>query len=196
MGIRTVLCHTTLLSLLALGLSPLATANADAVLQGQAEAALFLSPELDDQVFDVEVNDAVVRVSGSLNSADHRELVVDILSGLPGVASVEEDLNLQSGGNNSPEQAMAQQEAYENWQLAHISMELRQAFADSPAVDGENIEFSLDGNTLLLQGSVSSEIARTVASQLAQRLERVDVVNNQLEVSETSEPVEQDAIGN
>lgn len=69
-----------------------------------------------------------------------------------------------------------------NWLQAQMIAELRLAITESPALVGAGIEIEIDGKTAILRGTVSSETSRMVASQLAQNLNGIAVVNNRLEV--------------
>lgn len=186
-----------LVSLIPLGLlfpASAAWADSDDLIKGRVEAALMLSPVLSSRSIDVEIEDGAAKLTGTIGGSLERELAVAVASSMPGVDSVEEGLDLQQGNGGSPEatqRAETQASALINWRQAHIAAQLRQDFADSPALEGENIDFRLEGDTLVLEGEVESELERMVATQLSQRLDDVSVVDNRLEVLEETAPAEQ-----
>lgn len=188
-----------LAGLLTLGfIMPSAQASeaSDDQIKGRVEAALMLSPVLSGRDITVEISEGVVMLSGAIGNSSERELALQVAASMPGVESVEEDLELQQGNDASPEAAQSAQlreSAFFDWQRAHIATKLRQDFADSPAIEGGDITFTLDGDTLLLEGEVDTELERMVATQLSQRLDEVSVVDNRLSVreeTEAAEPVE------
>lgn len=181
----------TLIITLLLAFSPSVFANtSDEIIQGRVEAGLFLSPRLGDTNITVAVSDGNVELSGNLGSSEQRDLVVAIVEGIPGVSSVTEDLTLESENNNQEGAADPLAEAYLRWQEAHIRAELLEEFDNSPAMEEFDIEFSFEGDRLTLTGTVGSDIERTIATQLSQRLDAIQVVNNQLEITEETDPLE------
>ena len=186
-----------LTSLISLGLlfpASAAWAESDDLIKGRVEAALMLSPILSNRNIEVAYEGGTITLSGTISGSLERQLAVDVAASMPGVDSVEEDLDLQQGNAGSGQAAQrtqAQESALINWRQAHIAAQLRQDFADSPALEGEGIAFRLEGDTLVLEGEVESELERMVATQLSQRLEDVSVVDNRLEVLEETAPAEQ-----
>ncbi|MCH8550400.1 MAG: BON domain-containing protein [Natronospirillum sp.] len=185
--------------LLTLGLIiPAATASeaSDDQIKGRVEAALMLSPVLSGRNITVEISEGMVTLSGVIGNSTERDLAQQVAASMPGVEGVEEDLELQQGNDASPDatqSAQLRESAFFDWQQAHIATKLRQEFADSPAIEGEDITFMLDGETLVLEGEVDTELERMVATQLSQRLDEVSVVDNRLNVREeaaAAEPVE------
>lgn len=188
-----------LAGLLSLGfIMPAAIASeaSDDLVKGRVEAALMLSPVLSGRNITVEISEGMVVLSGAIGNSTERELALQVAASMPGVEGVEEDLELQQGNDTSPDAAQSAQlreSAFFDWQRAHIATQLRQEFADSPAIEGEDIEFTLEGDTLILEGEVDTELERMVATQLSQRMEEVSVVDNRLHVREeaaAAEPVE------
>lgn len=172
--------------------------DADERITGRVETALLLSPVLSGRSIDVSVEDGNVVLSGNIGSNLERDLALAVAASMPGVNEVEESLDLQQGEANTEaaQNAQLRQSSFNEWQQAHIAAQLRQDFAESPVLDGENITFVLDGDHLTLEGSVETELERMVATQLSQRLEAVAVVDNRLEVEEeptATEPVEMPA---
>ena len=171
-----------------------AWADSDDLIKGRVEAALMLSPVLSGRDIEVAFSDGTITLTGNIGSSLERQLALDVAASMPGVENVEEDLELQQGNGGSAEAAQSadlRASALIDWRQAHITAQLRQEFSDSPALDGEGIEFRLEGDTLVLEGDVESELERMVATQLSQRLDDVSVVDNRLEVTEESDPAEQ-----
>lgn len=160
--------------------------ESDDLVQGRVEAGLFLSPRLSNADITVSVDQGQVVLSGSLSGSAQRDLALSIANGIPGVEAVSDDLDLQSGGNNQQTaagNAQRQSSAYIAWQEAHLASELMASLDNSPAMEDYDISLTLEGETLILEGEVATDIERTVATQLAQRLDGVAVVNNQIQVA-------------
>ena len=160
--------------------------ESDDLIQGRVEAGLFLSPRLSNADITVSVDQGVVVLSGTLGGSAQRDLAMGIASGIPGVDDVSDDLSLQGGGNDEQTtagNAQRQSDAFIAWQEAHMVSELMESLENSPAMEDFDISLSLEGDTLILEGQVATDIERTVATQLAQRLEGVSVVNNQIQVA-------------
>lgn len=165
--------------------------ESDELIQGRVEAGLFLSPRLNNADITVSVDQGQVVLSGELGGSAQRNLALDIARGIPGVEDVTDDLSLQSGGNNQQAttgNGQRQSSAFIAWNEAHMTNELMDSLDNSPAMEEYDISLSLDGDTLTLEGRVATDIERTVATQLAQRLEGVAVVNNQIEIAATEDP--------
>ena len=181
---------TLVLSGLLIMSSPVLADPSDEVIQGRVEAGLFLSPRLGDTNITVTVNSGDVELSGNLSGSEQRDLVMAITEGIPGVSSVTEDLSLESNNNDQAGAGELLADAYLRWQEAHIRAELLEEFDNSPAMEEFDIEFSFEGDRLTLTGTVGSDIERTIAAQLSQRLEAIQVVNNQLEITEETDPMD------
>lgn len=175
---------------LLIGLAGMALAQADGErLRGQVEMAVLLSPDLQNADIEVSVDEGrSVQLGGSVGTEQSRGLAMDIARSIPGVESVSDSIELERVSGASLAGNAPIGETLRLWREAHIRTELNAEFESSPALETYDIDFSLEGNTLHLTGSVGTEIERTVASQLAQRLPEVDVVDNRLEVEETPDP--------
>ncbi len=157
-------------------------------LRGQVEMAIRLSPALQTANIEVAVEEGnQIDLTGTVGDNESRGLAVEIAQSVPGTGSVSDNMELERGASAlAGNQALG--ETLRFWREAHIRTELNAEFESSPALETYDIDFSLEGTTLQLTGSVGTEIERTVASQLAQRLQEVEVVDNRLEVEESPEP--------
>lgn len=164
--------------------------TSDEVIQGRVEAGLFLSPRLGDSNIEINVSAGEVTMTGTVGGGDQRELAVAIAERIPGVESVTDDMEVRSDDEEQDGARQLLADAYLAWQEVHIRAELLEEFDSSPAMEDFDISFTFEGDTLTLEGTVGSDIERTIASQLSQRLEEIQVVNNLLEITDETDPME------
>ncbi|WLD57886.1 BON domain-containing protein [Salinispirillum sp. LH 10-3-1] len=161
-----------------------AVADDDARLQGRIEAALILSESLNGYVFEVAVSDQRVVISGAVTNENERRVILQVARSVAGDLEVESDVELSTAQPATTDAMVAQRTLLQGWHRAQLEAELRREFAESSALDGLNINIDIQDDTLILTGTVSSELERMVANQLGQNLDSIQVVNNQLTVEE------------
>lgn len=161
-----------------------AAANEDARAQGRIEAALILSDALNGYVFDVAVSENRVVISGTVTSDSERGVILQVVRSMAGDREVDSDVELSAAQPSTSDDLVAQRGMRQHWYRAQLEAELRREFAESSALDGMNIGIDIQDDTLILTGTVNSELERMVANQLGQNLDSIQVVNNQLTVEE------------
>lgn len=160
-----------------------AMASDDARLQGRIEAALILSESLNEYVFTVQVSDGQIVIDGAVSAETDQRLVYQVVRSVVGDEGIDNQVELAPAQSDTGAM-VTQRDMLRDWHSAQWEAELRREFNESAAVDGQRIDIEIDDDTLILTGTVRSELERMVANQLGQNLARIQVVNNRLTVEE------------
>lgn len=116
---------------------------------------------------DVEVEDSRVRLHGEANSLSHRRLAEVIAWWVPGTADVDNRIHVQPPQQDTDDE---------------ISDAIRLVFDKDPSLDAQQIQVMTRAGTVRLQGVVSSEVNRRIASYDCWYVPGVHQVENELQV--------------
>lgn len=152
----------------------------DAWLDGKLEAAYALNRHLNPFTIDTSVEDAMVVLSGHVESEIDRELAGDIAQNIEGVTAVRNDLIVQPG---EPRTAAGRERTF----AQRIDDATTTATVKSKLlIDGETQGLRLDVDTLdhvvTLSGDVDTAAESDLAEQIASNIDEVERVQNELRV--------------
>jgi osmotically-inducible protein OsmY len=116
---------------------------------------------------DIEVNDGVVTLNGTVPSLVHQRLAGVMAWRVPGVCDVINGIAVEPPEEDGPDQ---------------IEEAVRVALDRNPAVDADQIRVGVRGRVVRLTGLVQSETAREIAENDAWAVFGVDDVINEIEV--------------
>jgi osmotically-inducible protein OsmY len=125
-----------------------------------------------------ESNNGAVTLSGSVAEASHKSLAQDTVEGLPGVKSVDNQINVK--GNIPLEHS-------DRW----LVVKVQTALMFHRNVSAIRTEVSAKNGTVCLRGEASSLAQKDLTTEYAKDVEDVKVVKNEMTIEKThSKPVE------
>ena len=125
---------------------------------------------------DIEFNDGVASVVGKISTVKQKETVTQVVSQVPGVQRVDNQLELLSISRNPFARSLGGSK--DNQQMAQ---DIAQALGRGN-FQGYDIEIRYQDGTALLSGVVQSPEEQAKATYLVQQVKGVKVVNNQLRI--------------
>lgn len=149
---------------------------------------------LEDSDIDVDTDNGVVTLNGTVASEAGRKRAVAIAKATDGVKNVVDNLRIgraeqAMGGESSRagETGTAGRETgartgkavSDGW----ITSKVYSQFLTDDALDNSDIDIDVDNGAVTLNGTVSSSVARTRAAEIARKTEGVKSVQNNLKVS-------------
>ena len=151
----------------------------DAWLQGKIEVALALNRHLNPFAIDTAVDNAVVTLSGNVETDIDKALAGEIAKSIEGVDSVDNNLAV------APQRADAGGEG-DDWRqqvsdMTTSAIVKTKLFANSGTRDLA-IDVSTRGNVVVLDGVVTLDQERDLAEMIARNTEGVEEVENRLEI--------------
>jgi osmotically-inducible protein OsmY len=133
----------------------------------------FATDSVTDAVeIDIEVDKDMVQLNGFVDTEEERARAEEIAMNLEGVASVENNLEIQPGDRTAGE--------YGNDKL--LTTKVKTALADDEVAHALKIDVEVDHGIVSLGGFVDSEAERSAAVAAAQRVEGVKEVIDNLDV--------------
>jgi osmotically-inducible protein OsmY len=146
-----------------------------AVLEGIAR-----SPELGGKNIDVKVQNRVVTLSGYVETVVQRNGAEQVARSVPNVAGVVNNLNITNPQAATEPPAAAKPPADPNAELAkRVEFELYR----TGAFDTSTIRIRADNGVVTLSGSVRSRAEQLLAERIAQTVDGVKKVTNELQVA-------------
>lgn len=147
----------------------------------KVRTALELNKQLDGSEIEVSVDGTTVRLSGKVPSAGHRQLAAEIAAGIEGTADVRNDLTV------APELAVATDPTRDRSLGQRLddltaTARIRTALALHRDIKRGNVSVSVVNSVATLTGEVPSWAARELAAKVAEDVEGVQAVENQLRV--------------
>jgi hyperosmotically inducible protein len=142
------------------------------MLTTKVKAALASSPSAKAYQVDVESKDGVVQLKGYVDSADHISAAARIASGVVGVAKVENNLKVQPADRTA---GVAIDDAV-------ITAKVKSALLADAGTHGMKIDVDTRSGAVQLSGFVASGAEKTLARNIAAKVEGVKSVENNLTV--------------
>lgn len=139
----------------------------DAAIERDVETALASDPAADVYEIAVDVQDGVVKLSGTVDSSQERELARKVATGVRGVRGVDDDINVDYA-TDRPD--------------AEIKREIEEALHWSVYVDDNLISVEVNDGKVELSGTVGSAAEHTTATSTAWVAGVTDVDNSDLSV--------------
>jgi osmotically-inducible protein OsmY len=152
----------------------------DAMITARIKTTYLFNSHLNSFKIDVDTKGGVVTLQGVVKSDIQRDLAEEIASNADGVTLVSSRLELSDGPVSEPDETdrTFSQAVIDASTTASVKMRL----AVSKGVTAHDIDVDTRWGTVTLTGVVGSAAEKELAAKIAHDVERVEEVENQLEV--------------
>nr|WP_136250459.1 BON domain-containing protein [Ningiella ruwaisensis] len=147
----------------------------DAWIDGKAEATLLFNGNLDSFDINTDVKDGVVILTGKVDNEVDKELASELLLGIDGVKSVENQLTVM---NEDEEDS----DVMSGFTDAKIATVIKSRLLFDSEVSGTDIDVSVEDQIVMLRGTVDSDAAKDLAMTIAQNTDDVKDVKSEISV--------------
>jgi len=150
---------------------------------------------LEDSDIDVETNNGVVSLTGTVPTAAGRDRAVQIAKATDGVKSVTNSLRIvpeRDGNAAAATGAAAKEGARETKEAAHgagrtvtdgwLTSKIYADFIDEDALEGSDIDVDVNAGVVTLKGTVPTQAGSARAAAVAKAIDGVKSVRNSLKV--------------
>ncbi len=144
----------------------------DAVLTTRVKAALIGEPTTKARKIDVETFKGIVQLNGFVETAAEKSKAGSVARGVEGVASVRNNLDVQSGERTAGR-------AIDD---ATLTAKVKTALIDNPDTKAHQIEVATREGVVQLSGFVNNSNAKSTAAMVARSVTGVKSVDNQIDV--------------
>ena len=152
---------------------PVHASTMDDLIQASAENSYVFKTYLQGDDINIQSEDGVVSLTGTVSEESHRSLAQETVAGLPGVESVDNRLEVK-GGNPA--------EKSDEWLSEKVKTTLL-LYQNVGAVT----EVSTNDGIVTLQGDATSQAQKDLTTEYARDVEGVKDVKNEMTVSNTGE---------
>jgi hyperosmotically inducible periplasmic protein len=121
----------------------------------------------------IEANDGVVKLTGEVAGPSHKEMVQDVVEGLPGVRSVDNQLVVKPEDEHSD---------------GSIRLKVKTTLLFHRSVSGIKTDVAVKDGVVTLTGTASSEAQKELTTEYATDIEGVKQVKNELKVTREPPP--------
>lgn len=168
----------TLASLSAMAANDWKDGAKDAWIDGKAETTLLLNGNLNAFTIDTDVKNGVVTLTGEVESDVDKALAAELVAGLDGVNSVENQLMVKNAGkaNTDPKAISALKDA-------KIATVVKTSLLFEPETSGTRIDVDVSNSVVTLSGTVDSDAEKDLAIAKAKNTKDVVGVVDKLTVS-------------
>jgi len=150
----------------------------DAALEAKVRSALALSRRASGLTIDVAAHSKIVSLAGRVPTPEVRAIVEAIVADTPGVAGVENRLEVDPKAvANGYETSLLQRIADLETQVS-----LQDRLRREPLLAGTNVKIEVDQGLVVLRGAVASELERETARQATRAQVGADHVRDELQV--------------
>ena len=154
----------------------------DAWIDGKAEATLLFNGNLDSFDINTDVDNGVVTLTGKVDSSVDKKLAEELIVGIVGVSSVENDLTiLETSEEDKSSDAMS------SLTDAKIATVVKSRLIFDTDISGTDINVDVDNGNVMLKGEVDSDAERDLAIEIAKNASDVRDVMSELVVVSDSE---------
>ena len=150
----------------------LRASDTDSRIESSAAKSYVFKTYLKDDSIKTESKDGVVTLTGTVADANHKSLAQDTVAGLPGVKSV--DNQLQVSGEQPAEHSDA-------W----IGMKIKFALLFHRNVNATGTMVSVTNGIVTLQGEASSLAQKELTTEYAKDIDNVKGVKNEMTIANT-----------
>jgi len=140
-------------------------------IQSSARDSYVFRTELRDDSINVNSNDGLVTLTGTVSEASHQSLAKDTVLSLPGVKSVDNQLTVK--GEQPAENS-------DGW----IGMQVKGALFFNRNVSAVNTEVDVADGVVTLKGQADSQAQKDLTGEYAKDINGVKGVNNQMTIAE------------
>lgn len=153
----------------------------DAWIDGKAEATLLFNGNLDSFDINTDVKMGEVTLTGKVDNSIEKELAEELVMGIEGVKSVNNELTVFNTDINDNAQEASQ------FTDAKINTVITSRLLFDSQVSGTAIDVDVDNRQVTLSGKVESTAERDLAITIAKNADDVDKVIDKLVVEADSE---------
>lgn len=157
----------------------------DGWITAKIQSQYFLDAEVKARDIDVDTNNGVVTLRGSVDNEAERRAAVMMARNTEGVRDVNDQLTV-TGASRQTDPRSAVSRAADAIDDAWITMKIQSKFFLDPDIKASAIDVRSDGGVVTLQGSVPTAAQQKSAEQIALETDGVRRVNNQLKVAPTT----------
>lgn len=151
--------------------------------EGSIWTAIALNRHLNPFTIDVDVENGVARLSGSVESSVDRDLAEQVALGIDGVQKVDNQLKVDP--NVQPRAAGTEPDFSQRLEDATLTATIKSKLLWNTNTEGLDINVDTRNAVVTLKGDAQSAEAKELAGRLAANTDGVDSVNNLLSVSAT-----------
>jgi osmotically-inducible protein OsmY len=154
----------------------------DAWITTKIQSRFFADDEVKGRDIDVDTNDGVVTLKGSVGSRSERNHAVAIARSTEGVKDVREELTVSSANRETRGTSGRMNTAGAKIEDSWITTKIQASYFAAPEVKGRNINVDTRNGVVTLGGAVESPAAKEAAVQLAQETDGVTKVVDNLKI--------------
>jgi len=152
---------------------PLHASKMDSRIESSAKQSFVFKTYLQADDIKIQSVDGAVTLTGTVSEESHKSLAQDTVTGLPGVKSVDNKLEVKG------ERPIENSDAW-------IMMKVKTALLFHRSVSGSKTEVNVKDGIVTLQGEATSQAQKDLTTEYAKDVEGVKDVNNAMVVSKTS----------
>ena len=146
----------------------------DSVLTGKVKSALVADPDTKARQIDVETFRGTVQLNGFVDSANAKAAAGRVARSVEGVQRVENNLSVQESSRSAGEVI----------DDSMITAKVKAALIADPAVKAHEVNVETRDGVVQLSGFVDNASAKSVAAEVANRVNGVKEVRNELQVKQ------------
>jgi osmotically-inducible protein OsmY len=147
-------------------------ADTDSRIESSAAKSYVFKTVLKDDSIKTESKDGIVTLTGTVADANHKSLAQDTVASLPGVISVDNELQV------SAEQPAEHSDAW-------IGLKVKSALLFHRKVNATGTMVSVTNGIVTLQGEASSLAQKELTTEYAKDIDNVKEVNNEMTIANT-----------
>jgi len=151
----------------------------DAWLDGKAEATLLFNGELDSFNIDTDVQMGKVTLTGKVNNRVEKELAEELVMGIDGVKSVNNQLTVMNELSDMNGDDSADVSAFTDTKIATV---VKSRFLFNSEVSGTSIDVDVEDGVVTLNGEVETEAERDLAMSIARNATDVKSVTDMIKI--------------
>lgn len=156
----------------------------DAWIDGSVETALLLNTHLNSFKIDTDVRNGVVTLTGTVDSDIDRDLAGEIAKGVDGVQQVDNRLVVGKTEPSMTDKAEAEARDFGQWARdATTTAEIKTRLLANKHTEGLKIDVTTQSDVVTLTGTVGSDEEAQLAAKIAENVDGVAEVRNELAVS-------------
>jgi len=164
-------------ALLALGV-PVHATNLDDRIESSARESYIFKTYLKDDDINIQSKDGAVTLTGLVSEESHKALARETVSGLPGVTSVDNRLEVKGVPPAPSSDAL-------------LMDKVKSALMFHRSVSAEETEVDVKDGIVTLRGTATSQAQKDLTTEYAKDVEGVKDVNNEMTVVKTGEKTPQ-----
>lgn len=156
---------------------PVHASKMDSSIESSAKKSYVFKTYLKDDDIKIQSKDGAVTLTGNVSEESHKTLAQDTVTGLPGVKSVDNKLEVK--GERPADNSDA-------W----LIMKVKTTLLFHSSVSGFKTEVNSKDGIVTLQGKATSQAQKDLTTEYAKDVEGVKGVNNEMTVGKTSKKIQ------